>query len=89
MPYALAVDLARDAILHALLLSGPLLVAAVCVGLAVGVLQAVTQIQEQTIPFVAKLVTVAVVFLVLLTWLLQIAVKYTTNLLRAVPAIVS
>jgi len=89
MSYALTLDLARNAIVHALLLAGPLLLVAVVVGLLVSVAQAVTQIQEQTIAFVAKLVAVSVVFLVLLSWLLQIAVRYTTELLRGVPAMVS
>lgn len=89
MSYALTLDLARNAIVHALLLAGPLLLVAVVVGLLVSVAQAVTQIQEQTIAFVAKLVAVSLVFLVVLTWLLQIAVRYTTELMRGVPAMVS
>ena len=89
MSYALTLDLARGAVLHALMLAGPLLLAAVVVGLLVSVAQAVTQIQEQTIAFVAKLVAVSLVFLLILTWLLQIAVRYTTELLRGVLAMVS
>ncbi|MFO7260941.1 MAG: flagellar biosynthetic protein FliQ [bacterium] len=89
MSFALTLDLARNAILHALLLAGPLLLVAVVVGLLVSVAQAVTQIQEQTIAFVAKLVAVSIVFLVMLSWLLQIAVRYTTELMRGVPGMVS
>lgn len=89
MSYALTLDLARNAVLHTLLLAGPLLLVAVVVGLLVSVVQAVTQIQEQTIAFVAKLVTVSLVFLMLLTWMLQVAVRYTTELLRGAPGMVS
>lgn len=89
MSFALTLDLARDAVLHALMLAGPLLLVAVVVGLLVSVAQAVTQIQEQTIVFVAKLVAVSLVFLLMLTWMLQIAVRYTTELLRGAPALVS
>ncbi len=56
MPHQLIVDFARNAILMALLLAGPMLVVALGVGLIVSVIQAVTQIQEQTLAFVPKLV---------------------------------
>ena len=87
MPHALIVDLSRDAILTALLLAAPMLVVALGLGLIVSVLQAVTQIQEQTLAFVPKLVGVAVVFLVALPWMIQLAVKYTTELFRSLPGI--
>ena len=89
MSYALIVDLARNAILITLLLSAPLLIVALGIGLFVSVLQAVTQIQEQTLSFVPKLVGVAVVFLVALPWMLQLSVKYTTELFRSLPSLVS
>ena len=87
--HALIVDLARNAIMTALLVAGPLLAVALGVGLIVSVIQAVTQIQEQTLSFVPKLIGVAVVFLVLLPWMLQILVKYTTELFRSIPALAS
>lgn len=88
MSHVLVVDLARNAILVALLLAAPMLVVALGVGLVVSVLQAVTQIQEQTLVFVPKLIAVAVVFLVALPWMIQLAVKYTIELFRSIPGIV-
>jgi flagellar biosynthesis protein FliQ len=88
MSHALIVDLSRDAIFTALLLAAPMLVVALGLGLIVSVLQAVTQIQEQTLAFVPKLVGVAVVFLVALPWSIQVAVKYTTELFRSIPGLV-
>lgn len=82
-------QLARQAVLHAALLAGPLLLTALLVGLVLSVIQAVTQIQEQTLTFVAKLVSVGVVFLVLLSWLLQTAVRYTVELFQSLPGLVS
>jgi flagellar biosynthetic protein FliQ len=84
---ALIVDLARNAILMALALAGPMLLVALTVGLLVSVLQAVTQIQEQTLAFVPKLLAVAAVFLIGLPWLMQMAVRYTTELLRSIPTL--
>jgi flagellar biosynthetic protein FliQ len=87
MSHALIVDLARKTIMMALLLSGPMLVVALGVGLIVSILQAVTQIQEQTLSFVPKLIAVSAVFLVALPWILQLLVKYTTELFRSIPSL--
>ena len=89
MSHTLFVDLARNAIMLALLIAGPMLVVALLVGLTVSVLQAVTQIQEQTLAFVPKLVGVAVVFLLALPWMIQLLVKYTTELFRSLPSLIS
>jgi flagellar biosynthetic protein FliQ len=89
MSHALVVDLARNAIMLALLIAGPMLVVALLVGLAVSILQAVTQIQEQTLAFVPKLVGVSAVFLLALPGIIQLLVKYTTELFRSIPTMVS
>lgn len=88
MSHQLVVDLARNAILLALMVAGPMLVVALGVGLVVSVVQAVTQIQEQTLAFVPKLVAVAATFLIALPWALQLMVKYTTELFRSLPSFV-
>lgn len=85
MSYQLVIDLARQAMMFALFTSAPLLLTALCVGLVISLIQAVTQVQEQTVAFVTKLAAVGVVFLFLLSWLLQNAVRYTTELLRMLP----
>ena len=89
MSHQLVVDLARNAILLSLMLAGPMLIVALGVGLIVSVVQAVTQIQEQTLSFVPKLVAVAAAFLVALPWLLQLLIRYTTELFRSLPNLVS
>lgn len=87
MSHALVIDLARNAALTALLLAAPMLVVALGVGLLVSVLQAVTQIQEQTLSFVPKLVAVAVIFLVALPWMIQLATRYAGDLFRSIPTL--
>ena len=89
MPHALVIDLARNAVMLALLLAGPFLAVALVVGLVVSVLQAVTQIQEQTLTFVPKIFAMAAAFLIALPWLIQIMVKYTTELFRSLPSLIS
>ena len=84
---AAIVDLARNALLMAVTLAAPMLLVALVVGLLVSIVQAVTQIQEQTLAFVPKLLAVAMVFLIGLPWMIQTAGKYTTELLRSIPAL--
>ncbi len=89
MSHVLVVDLARNMIMTALMIAAPMLVVALAVGLIVSVIQAVTQIQEQTLSFVPKLVAVAVTFIIALPWIIQVMVKYTSELFRAIPGMVS
>jgi flagellar biosynthetic protein FliQ len=89
MPLALILDLARDALFMALTLAGPLLAAALLVGLLVSLIQAVTSIQEQTLSFVPKLFAVAGTFLILLSWMLQNLMEFTTELFVSLPGLVS
>ena len=89
MSHQLVVDLARNALMLALMVAGPMLVVALGVGLIVSVIQAVTQIQEQTLSFVPKLIAVGATFLIALPWILQILIKYTTELFRSLPSLVS
>jgi flagellar biosynthetic protein FliQ len=71
------------------LVAAPLLIVALLVGLLVSILQTVTQVQEQTLSFLPKLVAVGVTFIIALPWMLQLLVQYTTGLLRGLPAFVS
>ncbi len=88
MSHQLVIDLSRDAILTALMVAAPLLLIAMGVGLVVSVIQSVTQIQEQTLSFVPKLVLVGGAFIVGLPWLIQILMKFTTQIIRGIPAMV-
>ena len=89
MSHQLVIDLSRDAIITALMVAGPLLLIALGVGLIVAVIQSVTQIQEQTLAFVPKLVLVGGAFIVGMHWLLQILIKFTTQVIRGIPAMVA
>jgi flagellar biosynthetic protein FliQ len=80
-----AIDLSREAVNVALLVSAPVVVAGLLVGLAVGLLQAVTQIQEQTVSFVPKLVAMVLVLSLTLPWLIQQMVEYSHDLITNIP----
>ncbi len=64
-----AVDIARIALLEALIISLPILGAGVLIGLLISLFQAVTQIQEQTLTFVPKIIVMVLVAVALMGWI--------------------
>ncbi len=88
MSPALVLDLARNAITTAALVAAPMLVAALLVGLVVSIVQAVTQIQEQTLSFIPKILVVGAVTALGGPWMLNTLMLYTENLLVSIPQLV-
>ncbi len=82
------VKLAMDALLLALKVGMPLLLAGLVVGLVVSIFQAVTQIQEMTLSFIPKLLAVALILIVAGPWMLDQMVGYTADLYRSIPGMV-
>lgn len=68
-----------------LMISAPVLIAGMVVGLLISVLQAVTQIQEMTLSFVPKIIVVFLVLLGLAPWMMEIMIKYTSNIFMNIP----
>ncbi len=77
----LVITLAREALYAVLLVSAPLLGVSLLVGLLVSLFQATTQIQEQTLAFVPKIVAVLVTAVIFAPWTLKIMVSFTQNLM--------
>ena len=71
-----------------LLLSAPLLLAALITGLIVGAFQAATQINEQTLSFIPKLVVMALVLVIAGPWMLKTIVGYTRELFESIPGLI-
>ncbi|MGE4282164.1 MAG: flagellar biosynthesis protein FliQ [Clostridia bacterium] len=80
MDQGLVIDLAQSALWTVLLISGPMLGLGLLVGLAVSIFQATTQIQEQTLAFIPKIVVVLGAVIVFGPWMLSVAVDFTENL---------
>lgn len=78
-------DLGSQALQLVLLLSAPILVAGLIVGLAVSILQAVTSIQEATLAFVPKIVVVFVALIIFLPWMMKTMLSFTASLLINLP----
>jgi flagellar biosynthesis protein FliQ len=81
-------ELCTQALELALRVGLPLLVVGLVVGLAVSVFQAVTQIQEQTLSFIPKILALAGVLIVLGPWMLNQLLSYTTDLWGSIPQLI-
>lgn len=76
--------LAQDSIKIVLMIASPMLIFSLLVGLAVSIIQAVTQIQEATMSFVPKIIAVFLSLIIFGPWILQVITEFTTNLLTNV-----
>jgi len=77
----LAMHLLAQTLLTAAKVSAPILIATLVVGLVISVLQVVTQIQEMTLTFIPKLITVVVVFLLSGAWMMAVVVEFARHLI--------
>ncbi|MGD2062966.1 MAG: flagellar biosynthesis protein FliQ [Nitrospirota bacterium] len=82
------VGLGREAIEVALMVAGPMLAVGLVVGVVVSLLQALTQVQEMTLTFVPKILSISLVLVVLMPWMAQIMIDYTVNLYSSLPELV-
>ncbi|NMB23902.1 MAG: flagellar biosynthesis protein FliQ [Firmicutes bacterium] len=73
--------LAKEALATVLLVAGPILALSLVVGLLVSIFQATTQIQEQTLAFVPKILTVLGATVILAPWMLRVMMEFTIRLL--------
>jgi flagellar biosynthetic protein FliQ len=80
-----AIELGRQAIWISLLIGAPMLIAGLVVGLGIGLLQAVTQVQEQTVALVPKIVIMVLVLSVTLPWLLNEILQYSHDMIANIP----
>ncbi|WP_208592513.1 flagellar biosynthesis protein FliQ [Gracilibacillus suaedae] len=76
------VSLAEQGIFTILIVAGPILILALVVGLLVSIFQATTQIQEQTLAFIPKIVAVLLGIVIFGPWMLATMVEYATNLFQ-------
>ena len=87
MSNELVFDLITRAMRTTLMVAGPMLLAALVVGVVVSIVQAVTQIQEQTLTFVPKLAALAIIAFAFMPWLLSQLVQFLVEVLHAIPVV--
>ncbi len=79
----------QQALWVTMLISAPLLLSALAVGLLVGMFQAATQINEMTMSFIPKLLVLVLALVVAGPWMLGVIVNYTSNLMEQIPSLIS
>lgn len=88
MDQDVVISLANQALELSLKVALPLMLAGLVVGLVVSVFQAITQIQEQTLSFIPKILATAVVLVVGGPWMLNQMLVYTTELWAGIPTMI-
>ena len=81
------VDIGRQAIETVLMVAGPMLIVALVVGLIISIFQAATQINEQTMTFIPKIVGVFVTMLLFAPWMIQKATAFLLMIFNQLPNI--
>ncbi len=79
------IDIGREAMIMVILISGPLLLVGLIVGLMVGVFQAVTQINEMTLTFIPKILSIIGLMMYMLPWMVVKLIDYTVRLYSLIP----
>ena len=85
----LAIDIGREAINMALMIAAPILIIAFIIGIVMGVLQAITQVQDYTIAVVPKILLMLLVVAFCLPWLMNALTDYSRDLIENIPRVVS
>ncbi|MCM2350328.1 MAG: flagellar biosynthesis protein FliQ [Bacteriovoracaceae bacterium] len=83
-----AIEVVNQAIKVTLLLSAPMLLGALVVGILVSIFQAVTQINEQTLSFIPKILVIVVALVIFSPWMMETLVTYTQDLFISIPELI-
>ena len=87
MDSSAVVDLARQALWMTMIISGPLLVVGLLVGLVVGIFQAATSINEQTLSFIPKILIMGLTLSIAGGWMINTMVDYTKGIFTRIPSL--
>jgi len=84
----LVISIGKSALETAILISAPILLLSLIIGLIISIFQAVTQINEATLTFVPKILVTFIALLIFFPWMLRIMLGFTTTLFTNIPAYV-
>jgi len=83
----MVVTIGREALTAVLMVSAPLLLVALVVGLVISIFQAVTQINEMTLTFVPKILGVALALLIFLPWMINLLTDFARHMFEIIPTL--
>jgi len=81
------IQLGRSAIYTTLMVAGPMLAFSLMIGLAIAIFQAITQIQEMTLTFIPKIISVALALILFLPWMISTVLSFTTQIFNMIPSL--
>jgi flagellar biosynthetic protein FliQ len=81
------VELGRKTVETVLLVSAPMLISGLLIGLVISIFQAATQINEQTLAFIPKIIAVLVTLLIFAPWMMKIMITFTTGIIRGIATV--
>lgn len=84
----LVISIGREALTVVLLVSGPMLLFGLIIGLVISIFQAVTQINEMTLTFVPKILAVALALLIFLPWMINTLTDFARHVFDLIPTLV-
>ena len=87
MNESVVVSVVKETLYTAMLVGGPILILSLLVGLLVSIFQATTQIQEQTLSFIPKLIVIALALVVGGAWMLNELIQFTNKIMNMIAAI--
>lgn len=81
-------DIIQEGIKVALMIASPMLIGALLIGILVSVFQAVTQINEQTLTFIPKILIIAGALIIFAPWMTDVLTTYTKDIIISIPRVV-
>ncbi len=82
------IEITQQAMKITLMLAAPMLIGALVVGVLVSIFQAVTQIQEQTLSFIPKILVIVAALVIFSPWMMETMTSYTRELFLSIPELV-
>lgn len=83
----MVVAIGREAVMTVLLLAGPMLFFALVVGLVISIFQAITQINEMTLTFVPKILSIIAALMIFLPWMINVVTDFTRHMFELIPTL--
>ena len=87
MDSAMVIDLGRESLWVAVMISGPILLVALVVGFVIGIIQAATSINEMTLSFIPKLAAMVATLILVGSWQIGMLVEFTRRMYERIPAL--
>ena len=83
----MVISIGREALTVTMMVSGPMLLAGLIIGLIISIFQAITMINEMTLTFVPKILAVAAALLIFLPWMINMLIDFTHHMYSLIPTL--